>query len=181
MKKIAMLTLLLALLAGCGAPQAATTLPETMPADFEIRYENWIDENAPNIYDTGENLLQKDLVSAIEPHTAQTAFNLSDETKQEIYAKVRACALDQLTDEALTSENLTTDGTAVAVTPLTEYRITFTADGETYTVTGDYTAQSYAQTDGRAAQFWDFVEYMDELFYTCPAYQSLPETQGAYA
>ena len=82
MKKIAMLTLLLALLAGCGAPQAATTLPETMPADFEIRYENWIDENAPNIYDTGENLLQKDLVSAIEPHTAQTALNLSDETKQ---------------------------------------------------------------------------------------------------
>ena len=181
MKKLTLLALLLGLLTGCGAAKEATALPAAMPADFEIRYEDWIDEAAPNIYDTGERLLQKDLVDPDGQPTAQAELAVSDETKKEIYAKVRECALDRLGDEKLTAENLTTDDTLVAVTPLTEYRITFTADGETYTVTGDYTAQSYAQTDGRAAQFWDFVEYMDELFYTCPAYQSLPETQGAYA
>ena len=37
MKKIAILMLLFRLLAGCGAPQAATALPEEMPADFVIR------------------------------------------------------------------------------------------------------------------------------------------------
>ena len=62
MKKLTLLALLLGLLTGCGAAKAATALPAAMPADFEIRYEYWIDEAAPNIYDTGERLLQKDLV-----------------------------------------------------------------------------------------------------------------------
>ena len=43
MKRIAMLALLLGLLAGCGTGRAASALPEEMPADFEIRYEDWID------------------------------------------------------------------------------------------------------------------------------------------
>ena len=91
---------------------------------------------------------------------------VSDETKQDIYAKVRACALDQLGDEKLTSENLTIDGTQVGVSPLREYEITFTANGTTYTVTGDSTAQSYIRQNGRAAQFWEFMQYMDCLLYT---------------
>lgn len=82
MKKITVLALLLGLLAGCGAAKAETALPEDMPADFEIRYENWVDENA--------------------------------------------------------------------------------------------------KTDGRAAQFYEFVQYMDGLFYDSPEYQSLPETMGGY-
>ena len=180
MKKIAMLALLLALLAACGAPQAQSALPETMPADFEIRYEQWIDEKSPNIYDTGEKLLQKDLVDPDGQRTAQAELAVSDETKQEIYAKVRECALDRLTDKKLTSENLTTDDTMVGVTPLTEYEITFTANGTTYTVTGDSTAQSYIRQNSRAAQFWEFAQYMNELFYSSPEFQSLPEAQGAY-
>ena len=125
MKKIAMLALLLGLLAGCGAAKVKSALPEEMPADFEIRYENWVDADAINIYDTGEKLLQKDLVDSDGPRTAQAALTVSDETLQAIYAKVRACALDQLGDEKLTSENLTIDGTQVGVSPLREYEITF--------------------------------------------------------
>lgn len=180
MKRIAMLALLLGLLAGCGAEQEASALPEEMPADFEIRYENWIDADAINIYDTDEKLLQKDLVSPDGQRTAQAELIVSDETKQEIYAKVRACALDRLGDEKLTSENLTTDGTQVGVAPLREYEITFTANGTTYTVTGDSTAQSYIRQDGRAAQFWEFTQYMNELYHNSPEYQSLPEAQGGY-
>lgn len=175
MKRIAMLALVLGLLAGCGAEQAASALPEEMPADFEIRYEDWIDADAINIYDTGEKLLQKDLVSPDGQRTAQAELTVSDETKQEIYAKVRACALDRLEDE-----KLTTDGTQVGVAPLREYEITFTANGTTYTVTGDYTAQSYIRQDGRAAQFWEFTQYMNELYHNSPEYQSLPEAQGGY-
>ena len=66
------------------------------------------------------------------------------------------------------------------MTPLTEYEITFTADGETYTVTGDSTAGEYKDANGRAAQFYDFVQYMNELFVSTPEYQSLPETLGGY-
>lgn len=84
MKRIAMLALLLGLLAGCGAEQEASALPEEMPADFEIRYEDWIDADAINIYDTGEKLLQKDLVSPDGQRTAQAELIVSDETKQEI-------------------------------------------------------------------------------------------------
>ena len=180
MKKIAILMLLFGLLAGCGAPQAATALPEEMPADFVIRYMTWVDEDVPNIYDTGEGLIQKDLVTPDEPRTAQTELTVSDGTNQEIYAKVRACALDQLTDEKLTSGNLAPSGSGVMMEPLTEYEITFTADGETYTVTGDYTVTAYTGSNGRAAQFWDFVQYMNELFYNSPEYPSLPEAQGGY-
>ena len=175
-----MLALLLGLLAGCGATKAETALPEEMPADFEIRYADWIDADAINIYDTGEKLLQKDLVSPDGQRTAQAELTVSDETKQEIYAKVRACALDRLEDEKLTSENLTTDGTQVGVAPLREYEITFTANGTTYTVTGDSTAQSYIRQDGRAAQFREFTQYMNELYHNSPEYQSLPEAQGGY-
>ena len=180
MKRIAMLALLLGLLAGCGAEQAASALPEEMPADFEIRYEDWIDADAINIYDTGEKLLQKDLVSPDGQRTAQAELIVSDETKHESYAKVRACSLHRLGDEKLTSENLTTDGTQVGVAPLREYEITFTANGTTYTVTGDSTAQSYIRQDGRAAQFWEFMQYMNELYHNSPEYQSLPETMGGY-
>ena len=175
MKKFVILALLLGLLAGCGAAKAETALPEGMPADFEIRYENWVDENAPNIYDTGEKLLQKDLVNTVEPHTAQSKLTVPDETKQEIYAKVRECALDRLTDKIrMTDENEAT------MTPLTRYRIVFTADGETYTIAGDSMVRENAKTDGRAAQFYDFVQYMNGLFYDSPEYQSLPETMGGY-
>lgn len=181
MKRIAMLALLLGLLAGCGAEQEASALPEEMPADFEIRYEDWIDADAINIYDTGEKLLQKDLVSPDGQRTAQAELTVSDETKQEIYAEVRACALDQLGDEKLTSANLTTDDTMVGVEPLTEYEIAFTANGTTYTVTGDSTAQSYIMQNARAAQFWEFMQYMEDLYHNSPEYQSLPEAQGGYA
>ena len=180
MKKLTLLALLLGLLAGCGAAKEATALPAAMPADFEIRYEDWIDEAAPNIYDTGEQLLQKDLVDPDGQPTAQAELAVSDETKKEIYAKVRECALDQMTDEKLTSENLTTDGTQVGVAPLREYEITFTANGTTYTVTGDSTAQSYIRQNGRAAQFWEFMQYMNELYHNSPEYQSLPEAVGGY-
>ena len=180
MKKIAILALMLGLLAGCGTGRAASALPERMPADFEIRYENWVDGDGIKIYEKGEKELEKDLVSPDGQRTAQAELIVSDETKQEIYAKVRACALDRLGDEKLTSENLTTDGTQVGVAPLREYEITFTANGTTYTVTGDSTAQSYIRQDGRAAQFWEFMQYMNELYHNSPEYQSLPEAQGGY-
>ena len=49
-----------------------------------------------------------------------------------------------------------------------------------YTVTGDSTAQSYIRQDSRAAQFWEFTQYMNELYHNSPEYQSLPEAQGGY-
>lgn len=175
MKKLILLALLLGLLTGCGAAKEATALPAAMPADFEIRYEDWIDEAAPNIYDTGEQLLQKGLVDPDGQPTAQAELAVSDETKKEIYAKVRACALDRLTKAIHT-----TDEQDAAMTPLRKYQVTFTADGETYIIIGDSMTRENAKTDGRAAQFWEFVQYMNELFVSSPEYLSLPEAQGAY-
>ena len=175
MRKFAVLALLLGLLAGCGAVKAETALPEEMPADFEIRYENWIDEKSPNIYDTGEKLLQKDLVDPDGQRTAQAELNVSGETRQEIYAKVRVCALDRLTKAIHT-----TDETEASMTPLRRYKVTFIADGETYAITGDTMVREYAKTNGRAAQFWEFVQYMEELYLNSPEYLSLPEAQGGY-
>ena len=66
------------------------------------------------------------------------------------------------------------------MTSLRKYQVTFTADGETYIIAGDSMTRENAKTDGRAAQFWEFVQYMSELFYNSPEYLSLPEAQGAY-
>lgn len=175
MKKLTLLALLFGLLTGCGAAKEETALPAAMPADFEIRYEDWIDEAAPNIYDTGERLLQKDLVDPDGQPTAQAELVVSDETRQAIYDQVRACALDRLTKAIHT-----TDEQDAAMTPLRKYQVTFTADGETYIIAGDSMTRESAKTDGRAAQFWEFVQYMNELFYNSPEYLSLPEAQGAY-
>ena len=32
----------------------------------------------------------------------------------------------------------------------------------------------------RQAQFWEFTQYMNELYHNSPEYQSLPEAQGGY-
>ena len=169
----AMLVLLLGTAAGCGGQTAASALPENMPDDFAIRYANWIDPAAPNVYDTGAGLVQKDLADPQGQPTAQAALTVTDQTRQAIYDKLRACALDRLTDAPLHAAD-------TGMSPLTEYEITFTAGGQSYTATGDSTAQIRAENDPDAAAFCDFVQYMDTLYRDSPAYQSLPPAVGGY-
>lgn len=182
MKRIAVFVLLLSLLTGCGAQTKlqATELPETMPEDFSIRFIFWVDMLAPNIYDTEKGILQKDMVDPDGQPTMQAPLTVPDETRAEIYAKIREYSLDQLDSTPMTTAELSTDDSRIGMTPLTEYDITFTADGRTYAITGDDTAGSYPN-DERAVAFCAFTDYMKTVFRDSDAYQSLPEAVSAYA
>jgi hypothetical protein len=63
------------------------------------------------------------------------------------------------------------------VLPNTEYKITFTIDGASYTVTGDATAWD---ENASAAHFCQFADFMRDLYLNTAEYKTLPEAEGGY-
>ena len=170
-KKAVVCIMLLAALCVCLASCAkAPELPEEMPPDFAIRYTSQT-YTEPNIYDTCNGLIQKDLM---KDGAAQTSFTPSDETLRAIYGKVTECGIQKITRE-MTCSVITRGREDMRACPNTKYEITITVDGETYTVSGDSTAWSYTDSDKDARSFTEFVAFMKETLADEPAYRSLPD------
>ena len=87
--------------------------------------------------------------------------------------------MDMITKE-MTSAQLTNDNTMIAVTPLTRYLIQFTANGQAYTVSGDYTARAYIAENNEAARFITVADYLYHVMTDSEEYKSLPEAEGGY-
>ncbi len=154
----------------------STSLPEEMPEDFSVRFEYWILEGQKNILDTHEGFIQKDLVA---DGIATTGIKAENFPMEEIYARLRLLCIDGITKE-MTSSNLTTDDSMMTVSPLTHYIIRFTADGQTYTVSGDYTARMYTAKNDEAARFIMAADYLHKVMVESGEYQSLPAAEGGY-
>ena len=82
MKKILSLFLCgLLLFTACGG----RPMPEGVPEDFAVYYADWISENQPDIFDTYEGYIQKDLIM---DGTAKTDYTPSDDVIAAIYDKI---------------------------------------------------------------------------------------------
>jgi hypothetical protein len=178
MKKLSITILVFAFailtLSGCASKAGA--IPKERPGDFDIRFSYWILPEQQNIYDTYEGTLQKDLVTN---GTATADLFESNERLDEIYKKISELELYAISQD-MTSENLTTTDQMFYVTPCTEYEIKFTIDGVEYTVTGDDTASNYIRQNRDADHFWQFKEFMQDLYRSSDEYQNLPKAEGAY-
>ena len=163
-----------ALLAGCAGNAAASE--EEAPDDFAISFSFWINPNQPNIYDTYQKIIQKDLVT---DGTASADLTVTGTTLNDIYRKIKALELDEIT-EAMVSANLTTSDLQVNITPCTEYKVTFTVRGAEYTVTGDDTAWHYKDGNSSAGRFCLFVEFMKDICRNSEEYMALPDAKGLY-
>ena len=152
-----------------------SNLPLEMPSDFAIKFS--IKYLAEEIYDTYTGTIQKDL---IENGTASASFVPSEETLKEIYAKVleyQICAIDRkMTNDEIADK----DGLQYGVSPNSNYEITITANGNTYLICGDDTAQGYTNTETDAKNFMDFVIFMRKTLHDNPEYQNLPDAVGGY-
>ena len=131
-----------------------------IPADFDICYKTWIGSDK-NVYDTYSGTLIKDLA----PGSASAKLEADRETFAEIYQMLVSCEIVSIKRE-MTSEVITPDPELLMmVEPLTHYEITFTANGETYTVIGDATAAGYVNDDADAKNFMSFCDFMSRLMY----------------
>ncbi len=133
------------------------------PRDFAIRYETRTGANA-NIFDTGEGFIQKDLVL---DGTAKTEFTPDPALLERIWQEVRR-------DRMM---NIRGYVEGAAADPSTQYSITITANGKTYTIGGRNPAGS-AKRD--AVRLLRFSRFMNELIESLPEYQTMPDARGGY-
>lgn len=168
---VSVLLMLSLILTGCG--KEAVSYPEQMPEDFNIRFVWAI--GGENIYDSFTGQIQKDLVM---DGVASAEFEPDPAERKQIYEKLRELDIASI-DREMTSAVLTTTNEIIACIPLTTYEISFTMNGETFHLKGDYTAASYTR-DKDAVRFMEFVDFMCQLTRQNPAYQSLPDANGAY-
>ena len=191
MKKAAFALLLAFLLpfAACGKAETVSAssekeplsedspvLPEEMPEDFAIRFLDWIDPEQANVLDTFDGRIQKDLV---EDGMAETSFTPSDALRTELYRLVRESGIVSIR-RAMTSHVLATGDERVDCEPLWCFRVIFRADGKTYRIDGDITAEHYRGTDPDADRFLAFCSQVSELLRDLPEFRALPEPRGAY-
>ena len=152
-----------------------TDQSSAIPQDFAIRFSSRY--VAEEIYDTYTGTIQKDLIAN---GTAMAAFVPSQETLEAIYGAVmeyQICSIDRkLTNDVLADK----DGPQFNMNPNRSYEITITADGRTYTIRGDDTAQGFTATDQDARYFVSFIGFMKSVLYETPEYKKLPDAVGSY-
>ena len=150
-------------------------LPTEMPKDFAIRFSSkYI---AEEIYDTYTGTIQKDL---IENGTATANFVPSEDTLKAIYAKVLEYQIYSI-DRKMTNDVLADkDGLQFNVSTNYTYEIKITANGNTYIIRGDDTAQGFKDINNDAQNFVSFIGFMRSVLYETPEYKNLPDAVGGY-
>ncbi len=148
-------------------------LASPCPADFAIRFESQIG-GVPNILDTFDGFIQKDLVLAV-PNKAKTTYTPTEAELQYLWYLVES---NGITSMPADMHAVQTGDVHVAVEPNTEYTITVRANGRTYTVRGD-SVTGMVEGEGNA-RFKSFVGHMYNFMTSTGQWKSLPQAQGGY-
>ena len=150
------------------------TLPKECPDDFAIYFKWGIGEN---IFDTYNNKLTKDLISN---GSAETTLTVDRETLELIYSELLQNKIAYL-GRYMDSQNLRgpLEG-GFDQSPCATYQIRFHINGKEFSVAGNETAFAYRKKNRQAANFCNFVEFMEDLAMSTPEYKSLPESSGGY-
>ena len=143
------------------------------PADFAISFTAQIG-NVPNVLDTFEGYIQKDLVSAV-PNEASCDYEPTEAELQYLWYLVEAYEITSMPPDM---HPVQTGDTHVVVIPNCEYTVTVRANGRTYTVKGDMTT---GMVQGKYnKQFQSFVGHMYNFMVSTGQWRSLPEANGGY-
>ncbi|MBO5258598.1 MAG: hypothetical protein J6C42_13940 [Clostridia bacterium] len=147
-------------------------MPEGVPQDFAVYYADWINESQPDILDTYEGYIQKDLIM---DGTAKTDYTPSEEEITAIYDKIVELELWKMPD------NMRAE--AEVIQPMTYMEIRFTMNGKTYEILADTTVfHGYNENiePEEAETVGKFCMFMQQFMMDTDEYQSLPESRGGY-
>ena len=143
------------------------------PADFAIRFESQTGD-VPNILDTFDGYIQKDLVLA-KPNKAKTDYAPTESELQYLWYLVESHGILSMPSDM---HPVQIGDVHVAVTPNTEYSIKIRANGYTYTICGDTVTGMVGGE--KNAQFRSFVGEMYNFMTSTGQWHSLPDAEGGY-
>ena len=149
--------------------------PETMPEDFDIRFEMWVDVTQKNIFDTYDGYIQKDL---IRDGIFGKQFEPTDEMMQEIYAKLVECDMASIDKEITPQGILGGDAPVSSVSPNTSFQVYFTIDGREYLVLGNVSGLGIKNPMTKNCDA--FLRYLCELQEQLETAMDFPEADGGY-
>jgi len=147
--------------------------PETMPDDFAVRFEMWIDVTQKNIFDTYDGYVQKDLV---RNGIFGKQFEPSREMMDEIYTKLVECDLASVNKE-VTWNGLYGTGERI-IEPNVQFQLYFTVDGREYLILGD--SMGLKADHDMAERTNDFLYYLSGLKEELQTQLNFPEAEGGY-
>ena len=143
------------------------------PADFAISFTAQTGK-VPNVLDTFEGYIQKDLVLAV-PNKATCDYEPTEAELQYLWYLVEAYGITSMPADMHPEQ---TGDVHVAVTPNCEYTVTVRANGRTYTVRGDRTTGMVQGTYNK--DFQAFVGHVYNFMVSTGQWRSLPEANGGY-
>jgi len=149
--------------------------PETMPDDFAVRFEMWIDVTQKNIFDTYEGYLQKYLIRA---GTFGKQFEPSQEMMEEIYTKLVECDLASVNKEITPRGILGSDAPVSYTSPTISFQLYFTINGKEYLVLGNTSGFNIKNPMTRNCD--TFLRYLCELQEQLETDMDFPEAEGGY-
>ena len=149
--------------------------PETMPDDFAVRFEMWIDVTQKNIFDTYDGYVQKDLVRA---GTFGKQFEPSREMMEGIYAKLVECDMVSVDKEITPQGILGGDAPVSSVSPNTSFQIYFTINGREYLVLGNISGLGIKNSMTKNCNA--FLRYLCELQEQIETDMDFPKADGGY-
>ena len=149
------------------------------PEDFAIHFETWIDGSQRNILDTYEGYIQKDLIF---DGISKKDYNPSYVERCQLYQFV--IGFEHRTDwdfsKEVTYDNYADEEISVAMDPLTKYYLKFTANGKTFEISGDATANECTDQSAEAAYFMQTIRGIANFYRNTDEYKSMPEAEGGY-
>jgi len=142
-------------------------IPDTMPDDFAVYFEFWINPDQKNFLETYSGGIQKDLVLKGTQHSE---FGAERRDLEAIYARMQELSIFDL------SGNIISD--SVQVTPNEIFLIRYRIDGHEYQVSGDGTTELLDSAEGR--NLLAIMEYLRNYMINTAEYKALPAAEGGY-
>jgi len=142
-------------------------IPDTMPDDFAVYFEFWINPDQKNFLETYSGGIQKDLVLNGTQHSE---FGYEKQDLEAIYAQMQELSIFDL------SGNIISD--SVQVTPNEVFLIRYRIDGHEYQVSGDGTTELLDSAEGR--NLHAIMEYLRNYMINTTEYKALPAAEGGY-
>ncbi len=173
----AVLCLVLIFLNGALRPPVYKAESGDFPQDFSVRFVYWTDASRKNILDSKEHILQKDLVL---DGTAETTYDPDETVLRSIWAGVMNNGFPDIDQKNLKCNGNVGDGTAVSITPLTQYEITIEMNCETYSLHGNSYTFHFQDRHEDAKRFCTVCRFLMNVFENSAEFRSLPNAKSGY-
>ena len=129
--------------------------------------------------DTYEGYIQKDLIF---DGISKKDYNPSYVERCQLYQFV--IGFEHRTDwdfsKEVTYDNYSDEEISVSMNPLTKYYLKFTANGKTFEISGDATANECTDQSAEAAYFMQTIRGIANFYRNTDEYKSMPEAEGGY-